>query len=157
MCFKFQCINCVDNKEYYAIKKGYTHRPIPIGNKQIRIEETKLIKDKDKYLMTCKCPICGKENTIELDEGQKNAYLVYTTEFQDFQKKEDALIAQETLKEIRECCYGTITRKMIERLNNNLNKLKEIKNIQVINENIDYSLTGKEFIDIIESLMEEIK
>lgn len=110
MCFKFQCMNCVEDKEYYAIKEGYTHRPIPIRNKQIRIEETKMIKDKDKYLLTCKCPICGKENTIELDEGQKNAYLVDTTEFQNFQNKEDDLIAQETLKEIRECCYGIITR-----------------------------------------------
>lgn len=157
MCFKFQCMNCVEDKEYYAIKEGYTHRPIPIRNKQIRIEETKMIKDKDKYLLTCKCPICGKENIIELDEGQKNAYLVYTTEFQNFQNKENDLIAQETLKEIRECCYGIITREMIERLNNNLNKLKKIKDIQVINKNIDCSLTGKEFIDIIESLMEEIR
>lgn len=71
--------------------------------------------------------------------------------------KEDDLIAQETLKEIRECCYGIITREMIERLNNNLNEFKKIKDIQVINKNIDCSLTGKEFIDIIESLMEEIK
>ncbi len=157
MCFKFQCMNCVEDKEYYAIKEGFTHRPIPGGKKKVKIENTRLIKDKNKYILKCKCPKCEEINTIELDEGQKNAYLVYTTEFQNFQNKEDDLIAQETLKEIRECCYGIITREMIERLNNNLNKLKKIKDIQVINKNIDCSLTGKEFIDIIESLMEEIK
>lgn len=158
MCFKFKCNNHGnDILEYYAIKEGYTHRPIPFENKQTRIEETKLIKDGDKYLLTCKCPTCGKENTIELDDGQKNAYIVYTTEICNCQNEEDSLTVQKTLNEIRECCYSIITVETMERLKNNLEKFKKIKNMQVVNKNIKFSITDKEFVNIIESLMEEMK
>lgn len=107
--------------------------------------------------MTCKCPTCGKENTIELDDRQKNAYIVYTTEICNCQNEEDSLTVQKTLNEIRECCYSIITVETMERLKNNLEKFKKIKNMQVVNKNIKFSITDKEFANIIESLIEEMK
>lgn len=157
MCFKFECKNHGSMKvEYYAIKPGYAHRPILITSKTVNLDDTSLKKE-DNYELSCKCPECGIENTIQLDEEQKNAYIVYTTEIERCNTESEKENAKEFIEKVRKCCYGIITKEIIEELNKDFKKFKEIEVMEIKNKNLNYSISLTEFKKVIEELIDEIK
>lgn len=159
MCFKFECKNHrPTNIEYYTIKQGYIHGPIPITAKVVKLDNTILSKEDDEhYVLKCKCPECDTENTIQLDEGQKNTYIIYTTEIERCNTESDTKSAKEFIEKIRKCCYSIITKEMIEELNKDLKKFKEIERMEIKNKNLNYSISRTELIKVIEELIDEIK
>lgn len=158
MCFKFECKNHgLVNVVYYTIKQGYVHRPIPITVKVVNLDNTILFKEDDEhYVLRCKCPECDTENTIQLDEGQKNMYIIYTTEIERCNTESDTKNAKEFIEKIRKCCYSIITKEMIEELNKDFKKFKAIEVMQIKNKNLNYSISPTEFKEVIEELIDEI-
>lgn len=107
-------------------------------------------------MLKCKCPECDTENTIQLDEGQKNTYIIYTTEIERCNTESDTKNAKEFIEKIRKCCYSIITKEMIEELNKDFKKFKAIEVMQIKNKNLNYSISPTEFKEVIEELIDEI-